>query len=71
MYHFCFQIPTNKTVLNFPLPNMESPQSIKTWFLERYTLDWDYHLTKSPWEIARRWVNARQIHPEHTPELGM
>ena len=69
--NFFFQetASVNKT-FDLPLAKMESRESIVNWFLQRYTLDWDYHLTKSPWEIPPTWITSREIHPEHTPQLG-
>lgn len=36
----------------------------------KYNLDWEYNLKRSPWSIAREWMSTTHVHPQNTPELG-
>ena len=37
---------------------------------KKYKVDYNHPLKESPWKLAEKWVSARELHPEYTPELG-
>ena len=39
--------------------------------IKKYRVNYNQPLKESPWTLAERWVSADEVHPEHTPELGM
>lgn len=38
--------------------------------IKKYHIDWGSKLTISPWDTAAKWVSAKHVLPEFTPELG-
>ncbi|CAG5135867.1 unnamed protein product, partial [Candidula unifasciata] len=38
--------------------------------IERFTPRYSVLLSESPWDVASRWVQSRQIHPSNADELG-
>ncbi|XP_059171966.1 glycosaminoglycan xylosylkinase-like [Physella acuta] len=49
--------------------NISVTQVIKS-LIDRYTPQYTYQLSDSPWKVAAKWVEARQILPVDDQELG-
>ncbi|KAH9496930.1 Glycosaminoglycan xylosylkinase, partial [Bulinus truncatus] len=50
--------------------NITIAQVIQT-MIENYKPDFTFQLKGSPWDVAAKWVEPRQIHPENAKEMGV
>ena len=48
----------------------QTKKAIVDQLLGLYDVDWEYKLTRSPWEEAASWVQSRQITPNQATSLG-
>ena len=37
---------------------------------KKYWINFNYPLKESPWQVAEKMVNLREVHPEQAPEIG-
>ncbi|XP_055896257.1 glycosaminoglycan xylosylkinase-like [Biomphalaria glabrata] len=64
-------VATSNSSFNREMNGSEiTKQQIIQTMIENYKPNFFYPLEESPWDIAAKWVEARQIYPDNAKELG-
>lgn len=38
--------------------------------IEKFSVNYDYKLNATPWNVARNWIQPHETYPEESPEMG-
>ncbi|KAI8771229.1 glycosaminoglycan xylosylkinase [Biomphalaria glabrata] len=64
-------VATSNSSFNREMNGSEiTKQQIIQTMIENYKPNFFYPLEESPWDIAAKWVEPRQIYPDNAKELG-